>query len=187
MAASAADAIAATPQARPLVAIIVATARNGAIGKGNALLWHLPGDMKHFRQATAGAPIVMGRKTWDSIGRPLPGRRNIVVTRQAGWSAPGAEAATSLTDAMMLVAQAEVVAAKVFIIGGAQIYAEALPLADELIITEVDADFEADTFFPAWDRGEFLRSSSTEPVVENDLGYRFVTYVRRREGEDTHG
>lgn len=159
---------------RSKLSIVVAMARNGAIGKGNGLLWKLPRDLQHFKQTTSGAPIIMGRKTWDSIGRPLPGRRNIVVTRQQGWTAPGAEPADSLSSALAMAAEA----ATVFVIGGAQIYAEALPVVDEIVATEIDADFEADTFFPAWDRARFVESQRSDPVEENGLTYRFVTYQR---------
>jgi dihydrofolate reductase len=157
-----------------IVSIVVAVARNGAIGKGNALPWKLPRDLQHFKQATLGAPIIMGRKTWDSIGRPLPGRRNIVVTRQPDWAAEGAERAASLASALALVEQAP----KVSVIGGAQIYAEALPLADELIVTEVDADFDADAFLPRWDRSAFALVERGEPIDENGVRYRFVKYRR---------
>lgn len=165
---------------KPAISIIVAVARNGAIGKGNGLLWRLPRDLQHFKQTTLGAPIVMGRKTWDSIGRPLPGRFNIVVTRQAGWSATGAHAVASLDDAVSAAAASgEGDVAKLYVIGGAQIYADALAIADELVITEVDADFEGDAFFPTWDRRAFEEVSRSETFEDNGLGYRFVTYARK--------
>ena len=107
----------------PRLALIAAVARNGAIGKDNALLWHLPEDLKFFKRTTLGCPVIMGRKTYDSIGRPLPGRRNIVISRQADWSASGVDTASSLAEALSLVADAP----KVFILGGAQIYEQALP------------------------------------------------------------
>ena len=134
--------------------LIAAVARNGAIGRDNDLVFGDPADQKHFRQATMGCPVIMGRKTWDSLPerfRPLPGRRNVVVTRQDSWEAPGAERASGLEDALALTAQD----AKVFVMGGGELYALALPLADTLLLTEVDADLEGDTFFPGWDRSDF--------------------------------
>jgi dihydrofolate reductase len=165
------------------LALIAAVARNGAIGKGNALLWHHPEDQRHFKQTTMGCPVIMGRKTWDSLPerfRPLPGRRNIVLTRNAHWQAPGAERAESLNASLALV-QSSV---KVFVIGGAQIYAEALPLADELVLTEIDADFsDADAFFPAWDREAFVQvSKDSRPASEgHSVGFALVVYQRKAE------
>ena len=115
----------------PTISLIAAVTPQGGIGKNNALLWHEPADQKHFRQVTMGCPVIMGRKTWDSLPerfRPLPGRQNIVITRQTDWQAPGAAVAHSIEAALGQVASAE----KVFVIGGAEIYALALPLADEL-------------------------------------------------------
>ena len=158
----------------PRIALIAAVARNGAIGKDNALLWHLPEDLKFFKRTTLGCPVIMGRKTYDSIGRPLPGRRNIVITRQADWSASGVDTASSLTEALSLVADAP----KVFIIGGAQIYAQALPLVQDIVLTEVDADYDADAFFPAWDRSAFEETSRERHQTDTGLAYAFVTYQR---------
>jgi dihydrofolate reductase len=163
---------------RPTLSLIAAVARNGAIGHHNALLVHLSDDLKRFKRITLGCPIVMGRKTWDSIGRPLPGRRNIVVTRNAQWRAEGAEPAASLQVALELAAPAP----KVFLIGGAELYAAALPLADELVLTELDADFEGDAWFPAWDRSAFVASEPECHVSADGLAYRFITYARRRAG-----
>ena len=160
---------------RPIVSLIAAIARNGAIGRGNALLWRLPEDLKHFKRTTLGHPLVMGRKTWDSIGRPLPGRRNIVVTRDPQWQASGAERAGSFDEALALARNE----ARLFVIGGAQIYAQALPIADELVLTEIDADAaDADTFFPAWNRAAFTRHPGEEHRSEQGFAYRFVTYQR---------
>lgn len=158
------------------LSVIAAVARNGAIGKDNTLLWHLPEDLKFFKRTTLGCPVIMGRKTYDSIGRPLPGRRNIVITRQANWSAPGIETADSLDAALALIHEAP----KAFVIGGAQIYAQALPHADEIVLTEVDADFDADTFFPVWDREQFQEvARETHPATApTNLTYAFVTYQR---------
>jgi dihydrofolate reductase len=159
----------------PRLALIAAVARNGSIGKDNGLLWHEPEDLRHFRRVTLGCPVIMGRRTWDSLParfRPLPGRRNLVITRDAAWHADGAEAAHSLSAALTLLAGAS----KAFVIGGAEIYALALPLADELVLTEIDADLDGDAFFPRWDRARFA-CTSREPHV----GYSFATY-RRTEG-----
>jgi len=164
---------------RPTLALIAAVARNGAIGKDDDLLWREPEDQKHFRRVTMGCPVVMGRKTWDSLPerfRPLPGRRNVVVTRQAGWQATGAEAVASLDAALALLADA----AKVFVIGGAQIYALALPFADELVLTEIDADLPGTAFFPAIDRASFVVTARDAQVGGNGVPYSFVTYLRKK-------
>ena len=159
------------------LAVIAAVARNGAIGKDNALLWRLPADLQFFKRTTLGCPVIMGRKTYESIGRPLPGRRNIVISRNAGWTAAGVDTVASLDDALALAAEAP----KVFVIGGAQIYAQALPHADQIILTEIDHDFEGDTFFPEWDRTQFDEIGREDQPAEapNDFAYAFVTYRRR--------
>ena len=163
---------------QPTLTLIAAIARGGAIGKDNQLLAHLPGDLPRFKRLTMGHPIVMGRKTWDSIGRPLPGRRNIVITRHPHWSAPGAEAAPSLTAALSMAGHVE----RVCVIGGAEIYALALPQADELLLTEIDADFEADAFFPNWPREDYdIVSSETHSTPEGWV-YRYVDYRRKPRG-----
>ncbi len=159
--------------------LIYACAANGAIGKDNALPWHLPEDMAHFKRMTAGCPVVMGRKTWDSLPpkfRPLPGRRNIVVTRQPGWQADGAERAASLPEAVALCAGE----AEVWVIGGAQIYAEAVPLAQRAVVTEIGRDFEGDAFAPVLGAG--WRETAREPhVAANGLPFSFVTFDRSAE------
>ena len=157
---------------RPRIALIAAVARNGAIGKNNKLLWSEPEDQKHFRRVTMGCAVIMGRKTWDSLParfRPLPGRRNVVITRNAAWQAEGAEAVTSIDAALVLLTDAP----KAFVIGGAEVYALALPHADELVLTEIDADLDGNTFFPGWDREQF-----TCAARETRAGYSFVTYKR---------
>jgi dihydrofolate reductase len=159
---------------RPLLSLIAAVARNRAIGKNNALLMHLPQDLPRFKRLTLGCPIIMGRKTWASIGRALPGRRNIVLTRNPDWSAPGAEAVPTLQAALALVADAP----KVFVIGGENAFAEALPLVDELVLTEINADFPGDAFFPRWDRSQFEETSREFARTEQGLEYSFVTYRR---------
>lgn len=160
------------------LALIAAVDRRGGIGLGNELLWRHSEDQQRFKQTTMGHPVVMGRKTWDSLPerfRPLPGRRNIVVTRNAQWSATGADAARSLDEALALAADAP----RVFVIGGAQLYALALSRADELVLTEVDAEFEADAFFPAWDRSLFGEVAREPRVDGAGRPFAFVTYRRK--------
>ena len=159
------------------VVLIAAVARNGVIGDGQGLLWHLPEDMKHFRATTQGAPVVMGRKTWDSLPerfRPLPGRRNIVVTRTPGWQAAGAETAASPQAALALAADAP----RVFVIGGAALYEAALPLADVLLLTEIDRDFDGTTHFPPFDRQVFVETARQRQhaAPPNDFDFAFVSY-----------
>jgi dihydrofolate reductase len=164
----------------PPVSLIAAVPRNGAIGRGNALLWHESADQRHFRQTTQGHPVLMGRRTWDSLPerfRPLPGRRNVVLSRNAAWQAPGAEVLPGLLPALQLLGGAE--APRVFVIGGAELYRQALPLADELVLTEIDADLDGDVFFPAFDRRDFDADVGPMALGSSGLNYRFVTYRRR--------
>ena len=160
------------------LSLIAAVARNGAIGKDNTLLWRLSEDLQFFKRTTMGCPVIMGRKTYDSIGRALPGRRNIVISRNAQWTAAGVDTVASLQAALKLVADAD----KAFVIGGAQIYAQALPLVQEIVLTEIGRDFEGDAFFPEWDRSQFeevaREAHRSPPPVEFD--YAFVTYRRLR-------
>jgi len=162
----------------PRLTLIVARARNGVIGRAGALPWHLPEDLAHFKRTTMGHPIVMGRKTWESIGRPLPGRRSIVVSRQPGFVAAGAEVADSLEAALARCVQAS----EVFVIGGAQLYREALPHAERLIVTEIDADFDGDAHFPAPDPAQWQEvwREHHAPTPARPYGFDFVTYLRRR-------
>jgi dihydrofolate reductase len=160
------------------IALIAAVASNGAIGRDNDLIFGDPADQKHFRATTLGCPVIMGRKTWDSLParfRPLPGRRNVVVSRNADLSAPGAEVAAGLPEALALVADAPLV----FVMGGGELYAQALPLADRLVLTEVEADLPGDVFFPAWDRNEFDETSRVPQQSANGLQFSFVTYERK--------
>jgi dihydrofolate reductase len=154
--------------------LIYARARNGTIGQNNQMPWHLPEDLAHFKRVTLGQPVIMGRKTWDSLParfRPLPGRVNIVITRQADWQAEGAWRATSIEDAMRLCGDAP----DAWIMGGAEIYRQAEPLASTAVVTEIDADFEGDAFAPtlspAWQ--ETARESH---VAASGLAFSFVTY-----------
>lgn len=162
----------------PLVALIFARARNGVIGKDGQMPWHLPEDLAHFKRQTLGAPVLMGRKTWDALPprfRPLPGRRNIVITRQAGWHADGAVPAASLPDALALCAGAP----QVWVIGGGEIYAQALPLAHRVVVTEIDRDFEGDTFAPVLDAARWRETQrSAHPAASDGLPFAFVTYER---------
>lgn len=160
---------------RPSVEIIAAVARDGGIGRNNALVWRDSDDLRHFKQLTLGSPIIMGRLTWESLGRPLPGRRNIVVTRQATWQAGGAERASSLNAALAQAADAD----RIFVIGGAQLYALALPRADILHLTEIDATFDADTFFPPWHPEEFQCEAGDPRTAVTGERYRFCTYLRK--------
>ncbi|MDY0331148.1 MAG: dihydrofolate reductase [Thiomonas sp.] len=153
--------------------LIAAVARNGVIGKEGGMPWHLPADLQHFKRLTLGHPMLMGRRTWESLGRPLPGRRHIVISRQPGWQAPGAEQADSLQAALQRVAGD----ALAFVIGGAQLYAQALPLADRLELTEIDQDFEGDTRFPDWDRSRFTETARESHVAPQGWTYHFVTYT----------
>jgi dihydrofolate reductase len=157
---------------RPRVCLIAAVARNGGIGLAGQLLVHLPEDLPRLKRMTLGAPVIMGRKTWDSIGRPLPGRHNIVITRNPAWSAPGATAVPSLGLALAAAGTAE----RAFVLGGAEVYALALPCADELELTEIDAELPADTFFPAWDRGAFRQTSREDRAAADGLRYSFASY-----------
>jgi len=165
---------------RPTLGLVAAVARNGVIGHDNKLLWHLPEDLRHFRRVTLGCPVIMGRKTWDSLPerfRPLPGRTNIVVTRNAQWAATGAKVAHSVEQALVLAGDAP----KVFVIGGAGLYTTALPLADELVLTEIDRDFTGDVSFPPWKREQFreVQRESHHAGEPNDFDYAFVTYQRQ--------
>ena len=160
--------------------LILARAANGVIGANGTIPWHLPEDMAHFKQQTAGAPVIMGRKTWDSLPprfRPLPGRQNIVVTRQAGWRAEGAQPVGSLRDALSLCEQLN--SPDVWVIGGAQIYAEAEPLAQRAVVTEIAREYEGDAHAPVLDSTAWRETQRESHVsAKEGLGYSFVTYER---------
>ncbi len=165
---------------RPEVILIAALTRHGVIGREGALPWHLPQDLAHFRELTRGHAVVMGRKTWDSLParfRPLPGRRNVVITRQPHWEAAGAHRAGSLDEALQAVGDAH----KVFVIGGAQIYAQALDRADTLELTLIDRDISGDACFPPWSAQDFeeVARESHAAADPEQLPFAFVTYRRR--------
>ena len=161
----------------PRVTLILARARNGVIGARGGLPWHLPEDLAFFKRTTMGHPIVMGRKTWESIGRPLPGRRSVVVTRDRGFAAPGAEVVHSLDEAIERCADTD----EIFVIGGAQLYADALPRADRLLLTELDADFDGDTFLPAPSPAGWQEHGRERhlPTATRAFQFDFVDYRRR--------
>lgn len=156
--------------------LIFARAANGVIGHHNTLPWHLPEDLAHFKRTTLGCPVIMGRKTWDSLPpkfRPLPGRLNVVVTRQMDWQAEGALCAHSLPAAMALC-PADSAA---WVIGGAEIYAQALPLACTAVVTEIDATYEGDAFAPAFGP-QWSETARTRQVSSTGLHFSFVTYCK---------
>jgi dihydrofolate reductase len=168
------------------VTLIAAVARNGVIGHANALLWKLPQDMAFFKRVTLGNPVIMGRKTWESIPprfRPLQGRTNIVVTRQPGWHADGALVAHGFEQALEMALESVAdnpQGVRAFVIGGAELYALALPHADELVLTEIDRDFEGDARFPEWSRKHFVETGRERQHADapNDFDFAFVTYRR---------
>jgi dihydrofolate reductase len=160
------------------LALIAAVSRNGAIGRDNDLLWKEPADQKHFVATTRGHAVIMGRRTWESLPprfRPLPGRRNLVVTRRAGFDAPGAETVGSLDAALQRLAGEP----RAFVIGGAQLYAQALPRVDEMVLTEIDAELDGNVHFPAWDRQLFIEAAREAHVGVGGTRFAFVTYRRR--------
>ena len=159
------------------VAIVAAVARNGVIGHRNRMPWHLPEDLRRFRQLTLGHAVIMGRRTFESIGGPLAGRDNIVITRSPDWTGSGCHAAHSLEAALATVREPK----DAFVIGGAQIYALALPVASRLYMTEIERDFEGDAFFPEFDRSRWREVSRESRVLDGAGGfsYHFVAYDPR--------
>jgi dihydrofolate reductase len=158
------------------IGLVYARSRNGVIGKDGVMPWHLPEDLAHFRQVTAGRPVVMGRKTWDSVPprfRPLPGRRNVVITRQPDWQEQGAERAGSLTEALSLCAGEP----EVWVIGGSGIFAQAMPLAHVLELTEIERDFEGDVYAPSLGP-EWIETRRENHRAAAGFDYSFVTYTK---------
>ena len=165
------------------LAVICAMSRNGVIGKGNGLPWNLPGDLKHFKETTLGSPIIMGRKTWDSIGRPLPGRTNIIVTRREKIESDGIEIANSLESALDLAKSCLPTpsATEIFVIGGAQIYKEAFPLANRLYLTRVNSFVDGDTYLEGFDEADWIEISnkSFNAVSSEGYDYNICVFDRR--------
>ena len=158
--------------------LIFARARNGVIGKDNQLPWHLPEDLAHFKRTTLGQPVIMGRKTWDSLPpkfRPLPGRANLVVTRQTDWQASGATVAHSLAQAQSMCDPAQ----EVWVIGGAEIYAQALPYARKAVITEIDITVDGGDAFAPQFGPQWQETAREEHVSAQGLPYRFITLERK--------
>jgi dihydrofolate reductase len=160
----------------PRICLIAALAANRVIGKNNALPWHLPADLKRFKALTMGHPVVMGRKTYESIGRPLPGRRNLVITRNRGYSAPGCEVVHSLDAAIAACRGAQ----EIFVIGGAEMYCESLPRAHCLEFTEIRAEIEGDATFPEFSMSEWHETGREIHTDEAGIPFRydFARYER---------
>ncbi|PCI59695.1 MAG: type 3 dihydrofolate reductase [Kordiimonadales bacterium] len=157
------------------ISMIVAMTKNRVIGLDNQMPWHLPADLKYFKATTLGKPIIMGRKTFESIGRPLPGRQNIVITRNTGWAADGVDVADSIDVAIALAGDVE----EVMITGGSQIYGQAMPRANRLFITEIDLELEGDTYFPEFDVRDWEETRREPFSAEGGKpGYAFVVYER---------
>jgi dihydrofolate reductase len=159
---------------KPRITLIAAVAANGIIGRDNRLPWHLPEDLKHFKALTMGHPMIMGRKTWESLPGRLPGRPHIVISRNPDYRAEGASVVTSLAAAVDAAGETD----EVFVIGGAELYSQALAIADRLQLTEIAADFEGDTRFPAYDRAAWRESARETHRAAAGLDYAFVTYER---------
>ena len=156
----------------PRIYLVAAVAANGIIGANGQLPWRLPEDLQHFKRITMGHPIIMGRRTWESLKGPLPGRDNIVVTRTPGYDAPGAAVASSLEAALALCFGESVA----FVIGGHQLFAESLPFAAGLVMTEIHEDFEGDTTFPEYDRSRWRESQRERHVTADGMKFDFVLY-----------
>ena len=158
-----------------MISLLVAHDENRVIGKDNQLPWHIPEDLKYFKEKTIGKGIVMGRRTFESIGRPLPGRKNIVVTRRRDYEAPGAEVVHTLEEGIRKAADFH---REVMIIGGAEIFREVLPFADRLYVTRIDQPFEGDTYFPAYNETEWKLVSASEEHESSGIPYSFRVYER---------
>jgi dihydrofolate reductase len=162
------------------LSLIVATAHHRVIGKNNELPWRLPQDLKYFKSVTLGKPVIMGRKTFDSIGKPLPSRTNIVITRQTDWSFPGVQVAKSIQDAVDIaqqsVATMESPATEMMVIGGAEIYRQALPLADRIYLTQIDLDVDGDAAFPELPAHQWQLVNEIPGDEDAPLKHRFLTY-----------
>lgn len=161
-----------------MIAIVVAAAENNVIGKDNGLIWHLPADLRHFKQLTMGHPMLMGRKTFESIGKPLPGRTSIIITNQKDYAADGCIVTHSVQEA---IEQAKALDEEVCIIGGAEVYRQALPFTDTIYLTRIHHTFEGDVFFPELkdEEWETLKQEHHEPDEKNKYSYSFITLRRR--------
>ena len=161
-----------------IISLVVAAANNNAIGKDNKLLWHMPNDMKYFKNVTWGMPVIMGRKTFESLGKALPGRKNIVITRQAGWSADNTVVVQSLEDAVFIAGQTD--ANEVMVIGGGEIYKAYFDKAKRIYMTRVDASPEADTYFPEIDgkHWQLISQRNHEADAKNAFNYSFQLWER---------
>jgi dihydrofolate reductase len=161
----------------PIISIIAAIGKNYELGKNNDLLWHISADLKRFKKITSGHPVIMGRKTFDSINnKPLPNRRNIIITHSVGYSLPGVEIVHSVTEALKKIGDDE----EVFILGGATIYEQLLPVSDKMYLTLVDKEYEADTFFPRFDPDQWktLENISITDDKQAGVKYSFITLQR---------
>jgi dihydrofolate reductase len=158
----------------PRIYLIAAIAANGVMGANGKLPWHLPEDLKHFKQLTLGHPVIMGRRTWESLGKPLAARENIVVSRSPGYEAPGAAVASSLGAAIALCAGEKVA----FIIGGTALFAAALPLASGMVMTEIQRDYTGDTLFPPFDRAQWREAQRERHTAADGTKFDFVRYER---------
>jgi dihydrofolate reductase len=161
-----------------MISLVVAAAKNNAIGKDGKLPWHLPNDLRHFKNVTWGMPVVMGRKTFESLGKALPGRKNIVITRQPGWKAEGAVAVKKIEDAIFVASETD--AKEIMVIGGGEIFRELFDRAGRIYMTRVDASPEADTFFPVIDPKDWWLVSKRkfEADEKNLYNYSFETWER---------
>jgi dihydrofolate reductase len=159
----------------PRVYLVAAVAANGTIGAGGKLPWHIPEELKHFKRLTLGHPVIMGRRTWESLKGPLPQRENIVVTRTPGYEAPGAAVANSLEAALALCIGEPVV----FVIGGTRLFEESMPIAAGMVITEIKRDYEGDTWFPEWDRAQWRESQREAHTAPDGTGFDYVLYERK--------
>jgi dihydrofolate reductase len=158
----------------PRIYLVAAVAANGIIGVDGKLPWHLPEDLKHFKKLTLGHPIIMGRRTWESLGKALPGRENIVVTRTPGYDAPGAAVANSLGAALAFCADESVA----FVIGGTRLFEDSLPIANGLVLTEIHRDYAGDTWFPRYDRSLWKESQRERHTSADGIPFDFVLYER---------
>lgn len=162
---------------KPQTSIIVAMAKNRIIGRNNALPWHLSPDLKHFKALTMGHAIIMGRKTYESIGKPLPGRTSVIITRQPGYQVPGATVASSVDQALQACSEY----AESFVIGGAELYRQTLGRCQRMYITEIQQDFDGDTFFPEFSRDQWRETSREKHRLDDgsELEYHFVVLDRK--------